>query len=554
MTVVPISQTELDTRLQDAGGAKGLVDGVIAVLEHAISVYKRDRNSFDETLLEPLKLDLDVLITITKEMADLMQFQSDQDQQVLENALRAIGDCNAMRRELQRDIDEVNEKVARGIATAADENARLKELDDAINENNRKIAECRERMDRALKWLWVPGYKRYLLGTLLDLCTNEQSRLSEKNAVNAEWKSTEEHLEALRAGVDMLTGKKRVMQCKIHALEESKKGFEQRSKFYAARIAVAADVILYYHLLRNAIENMEENLDLPKQIEKLNDSRELVLSTGEVRQDTLKGALIHLGEDYDRYKKYNGLVEGVTISFKLFKIHELLPREYRLATVQEVNRHPEELYKAMPSWEIANLVDGSVAGALYGGSTSLQIRNDVGHKLAMIETEPDMTEPDMTFTLLGINEQLPLNCRLATVQEVKKHRDALFEAMPSWEIANLADGSVDGACYGGSVRRKIRNDVGHKLVVPTDPGLTFKLFNINEQLPLNYRLATVQEVCSHRHALFEAMPNWEIANLADGSVDGARYGGQTRRCGSQACGIRNDVGHKLAVASTENGS
>jgi hypothetical protein len=27
-----------------------------------------------------------------------------------------------------------------------------------------------------------------------------------------------------------------------------------------------------------------------------------------------------------------------------------------------------------------------------------------------------------------------------------------------------------------------------------------------------------------------------------------------RRCGSQACGIRNDVGHKLAVASTENGS
>ncbi|CAK9857498.1 unnamed protein product [Sphagnum jensenii] len=408
MTVVPISQTELDTRLQDAGGAKGLVDGVIAVLEHAISVYKRDRNSFDETLLEPLKLDLDVLITITKEMADLMQSQSDQDQQVLENALRAIGDCNDMRRELQRDIDEVNEKVARGIATAADENARLKELDDAINENNRKIAECRENMDRAHKWWWVPGYNWYLLGTLLhDLCTNQESRLSEKNAVNAEWKLTEERLEALRAGVDMLTGKKRVMQCKIHALEESKKGFDQRSKVYAARIAVVADVILYYQLLRNAIKNMEENLDLPKQIEKLNDSRELVLSTGEVRQDTLKGALIHLGEDYDRYTKYNGLIEGVTISFKLFKIHELLPREYRLATVQEVNRHPEELYKAMPGWEIANLVDGSVAGAYHDcvvtfvhcliiymliellrcGSQACGIRNDVGHKLAVASTE-----------------------------------------------------------------------------------------------------------------------------------------------------------------------
>jgi hypothetical protein len=71
-----------------------------------------------------------------------------------------------------------------------------------------------------------------------------------------------------------------------------------------------ADVILYYHLLRLAIEIIEENLDLPaKEIEKLNDSTELILSTGEVRQDTLKGALIHLGEDYDRYKKYNGLVD-----------------------------------------------------------------------------------------------------------------------------------------------------------------------------------------------------------------------------------------------------
>jgi hypothetical protein len=38
----------------------------------------------------------------------------------------------------------------------------------------------------------------------------------------------------------------------------------------------------------------------------------------------------------------------------------------------------------------------------------------VGHKLAMIETEPDMT-----FTLFGIDEQLPLNYRLATVQEVE---------------------------------------------------------------------------------------------------------------------------------------
>jgi len=291
MTMVPITQKELDTRLKDAGGAKDLVEGVIAVLEHAISVYKRDRNAFDETLLEPLKLDLDVLITITKEMEDLMQSQSDHDQRVLENALHKIGECNAERQALQQRIDEVNEEVARGNATAADDNATLEELHDAINENNRKIAECRERMDRAMWWWWVPGYNSYAIRTLLDdLCTNQQPRLSEKlNAVNDERKSTEENLKALRAHVDMLRGKKRVMQCKIHALEESKKGFEQRSKAYAARFAVVADVILYYQLLRNAIEYMEENLDLPKQIEKLNDSGELVLSTGEVRQDTLKG-------------------------------------------------------------------------------------------------------------------------------------------------------------------------------------------------------------------------------------------------------------------------
>jgi hypothetical protein len=41
MTMVPITQKELDTRLKDAGGAKDLVEGVIAVLEHAISVYKK---------------------------------------------------------------------------------------------------------------------------------------------------------------------------------------------------------------------------------------------------------------------------------------------------------------------------------------------------------------------------------------------------------------------------------------------------------------------------------------------------------------------------------
>jgi len=104
----------------------------------------------------------------------------------------------------------------------------------------------------------------------------------------------------------------------------------------------------------------------------------------------------------------------------------------------------------------------------------------------------------------------------------------LFLTFSIPEHARLCSDLVAHAQLLQTCSLQIRNNVGHKLVVPADPGVTFKLFNINEQLPLSYRLATVQEVCCHRHALFEAMPNWEIANLADGSVDGARYGGQTR--------------------------
>jgi hypothetical protein len=58
--------------------------------------------------------------------------------------------------------------------------------------------------------------------------------------------------------------------------------------------------------------------------------------------------------------------------------------------------------------------------------------------------------------------------------------------------------------------------------------MTFTLFPIDEQLPPGYRLVTVREVQDHREALNKAMPGWEIANLADGSVDGESYGGHTR--------------------------
>ena len=63
--------------------------------------------------------------------------------------------------------------------------------------------------------------------------------------------------------------------------------------------------------------------------------------------------------------------------------------------------------------------------------------------------------------------------------------------------------------------------------IGADPGMTFTLFSI-DQLPPGYRLVIVREVHNHREALRRAMPGWEIANLADGSVDGMHYGGHTR--------------------------
>ena len=76
--------------------------------------------------------------------------------------------------------------------------------------------------------------------------------------------------------------------------------------------------------------------------------------------------------------------------------------------------------------------------------------------------------------------------------------------------------------------QRVRNDVGHKLAVNVNSGdIAFELY-IKEKLPLNHRLATVQEVKNHRHALLKAMPGWEIANLADGSLEGALYGGFVR--------------------------
>ena len=49
-----------------------------------------------------------------------------------------------------------------------------------------------------------------------------------------------------------------------------------------------------------------------------------------------------------------------------------------------------------------------------------------------------------------------------------------------------------------------------------------------ESFPAFYRLATSQEAKSNETALYEALPGWEIAYLADGSVGGAEYGTFTK--------------------------
>lgn len=60
----------------------------------------------------------------------------------------------------------------------------------------------------------------------------------------------------------------------------------------------------------------------------------------------------------------------------------------------------------------------------------------------------------------------------------------------------------------------------------------FRLFNMKDRLPPRYRLATVEEVREFSMEAMKAMPGWEIVNLADGSIDGFRYGNQIRESGA----------------------
>lgn len=73
------------------------------------------------------------------------------------------------------------------------------------------------------------------------------------------------------------------------------------------------------------------------------------------------------------------------------------------------------------------------------------------------------------FIKCSTHEALPMGYHLATLQDVEKNREALLAAMPGWEIACLADGWVDGTCYGGrsglwdnNKHSHLPSDLGHK--------------------------------------------------------------------------------------------
>jgi hypothetical protein len=84
----------------------------------------------------------------------------------------------------------------------------------------------------------------------------------------------------------------------------------------------------------------------------------------------------------------------------------------------------------------------------------MEIRDDLTSQLAMslYQFDSDVARPPVTFKLFCIGDQLPPQYRLATIKEVQDHQEALLRAMPGSEIANLADGSVDGAALGGCTR------------------------------------------------------------------------------------------------------
>ena len=168
-----------ERRLKLAGGSKGLVERVVARVEHGLSLYKQDSDSLDEDFFEPLKPDLDALIKITEEMAGFTQSRSVLYQERLEKAVLAIGNCQANMSAKQQQLNAANAAIADYNARAALDRRKVEDLQREIDENNRKIAEVKRHREELAKFFWVPGYNWYLIGsTLDDLCQQREPILA----------------------------------------------------------------------------------------------------------------------------------------------------------------------------------------------------------------------------------------------------------------------------------------------------------------------------------------------------------------------------------------
>lgn len=379
---------DCERRLKLAGGSKGLVESVIAKVEHGLSLYKQDSDSFDEDFFESLKPDLDALIKITEEVAKATQSRMALYEKRSQKAQLTIGHCQDNMSAKQEQLNATNGSLAAINAKVDLDRRKVGDLQREYDENNRKLAEVRGRQEELAKWFWVPGYGQYLaVVNIIDVCEKQEATLAGRlRDERQEMNSTVERLREEQRKHDRLVEEKRGIEWTIRDLRDSRRVLEQKLKAYSDRFAFLSEILLYFGKLSSKIGNIKANLDFPEAIEELYKSTILVHLNGEVREVTLKAAIIHLGEDYDRYLQSGpNLAEGDSVTFKLLTMGEPLPSNYRLATVQEATDYQWALFKTMPSWEIANLADGSVSGKSYGGPVSSQIRNDVGHKLAVEE-------------------------------------------------------------------------------------------------------------------------------------------------------------------------
>ncbi|KAL3136681.1 hypothetical protein ABBQ38_005918 [Trebouxia sp. C0009 RCD-2024] len=219
--------------------------------------------------------------------------------------------------------------------------------------------------------------------------------------------------------------------------------------------------------------------------------------------------------------------------FVLRSTAEPLPADYRLATRHDISTFQGFLWEAMPAWEIAILADGWVDGCLYGGNTGSDARENLGHKLGVLTNATH-------FILQPRAEAFPPQYRLANRLDVSLFKPFLFEVVPTGEVAYLEDGWVDSGylqCNTGPDKREVLlNQVG--ILVPSR---VFCLCELSKPFPAHYRLATRGDVQLNLKSLWESMPAWEIAHLADGWVEGKVYGGKTGQ--EQRVGLQ----HKLGV-------